>query len=331
MNVLSLFDGMSCGQIALNRIGIKVDNYIASEIKKHAIEITQFNFPNTLQVGDVTKLSYHDSKLYRNEEVVFEGKIDLFIGGSPCTNLSFAGDKSGLISSDLDSYLELKKANHDFGNNESVLFWEYCRLLNETNPTHFLLENVLMKKNWEDIITNQLGVQPIFINSKLVSAQERKRLYWTNIPHIEQPQDKNISYQDILEEKGWYAGSMSGRIVKGEVQEDGKIKRKQMIVSKKTNKTNCITTVFKDTVLTRKFYEKKVITSSLERSEYRYHTPIECERLQTVEDNHTKFGINEENKEYEVPKTHRIGMLGRGWTVDVICHILKGISNDRNG
>ena len=152
LNVLSLFDGMSCGRIALQRSGIKVENYFASEIDKHAIQVTQHNYPNTIQIGDVTKVKVSDLP-----------KIDLLIGGSPCQGFSFAG----------------KQLNFD--DPRSKLFFEFVRLKNECNPTYFLLENVKMKKEYEDIITEYLGVKPIEICSSLFSAQQRKRLYWTNI------------------------------------------------------------------------------------------------------------------------------------------------------
>jgi len=171
MNVLSLFDGMSCGQIALNRVGIKYENYYASEVDKDAIKVTQHNYPNTIQVGDVTKLVSDTLP-----------KIDLLIGGSPCQGFSFAG----------------KQLN--FEDPRSKLFFEFVRLKNELNPKYFLLENVRMKKSSEDVITEYLGVQPIMINSHLVSSQHRRRLYWTNIPGIEQPMDMGIELKDILDE-----------------------------------------------------------------------------------------------------------------------------------
>ena len=156
MNVLSLFDGMSCGQIALNRSGIKYDNYFASEIDKWAIQVTQKNYPNTIQLGDVTKIKGSDLP-----------KIDLVMGGSPCQGFSLAG----------------KKLN--FEDPRSKLFFEFVRIIKELKPTYFLLENVKMKKEWRDIITNELGCHPILINSSVVSAQNRERLYWTNIPNTE--------------------------------------------------------------------------------------------------------------------------------------------------
>ncbi|MFM6397329.1 MAG: DNA cytosine methyltransferase, partial [Planktothrix sp.] len=149
-----LFDGMSCGQIALNRLGVKYDTYFASEIDSHAIKVTTHNYPSTIQLGDVTEI---------------KGKnlppIHLLIGGSPCQGFSAAGDQL------------------NFSDPRSKLFFEFVRILKETNPTYFLLENVKMKKEYMDIISKELGVQPILINSNLVSAQNRERLYWTNIPN----------------------------------------------------------------------------------------------------------------------------------------------------
>jgi len=182
INVLSLFDGMSCGQIALQKLGIKVNKYFAAEIDKHAIAVTQHNFPNTIQLGDVTKVFAKDLP-----------KIDLLIGGSPCQGFSFAGKQLA------------------FDDPRSKLFFEFVRLKNECNPTYFMLENVKMKKEFELIISNYMGVAPIEINSALLSAQNRVRLYWTNIANepfglfgdmactIPQPKDKGILLRDILE------------------------------------------------------------------------------------------------------------------------------------
>jgi DNA (cytosine-5)-methyltransferase 3A len=183
MNILSLFDGMSCGQQALERAGIKVDNYFASEIKPHAIKVTQHNYPNTIQLGDVTKVFAKDLP-----------KIDFLIGGSPCQDFSSANkEKKGLQGI------------------KSGLFYEYLRLLKEINPKYFLLENVAMDDKSYSIISHLLGTFPVDINSKLVSAQLRQRSYWTNIGPVEkdlfgmkyckipQPEDKKISLQSILE------------------------------------------------------------------------------------------------------------------------------------
>ena len=205
MNVLSLFDGMSCGQQALERIGIKVDNYFASEIDKYAITVTMANYPNTKQLGSVTQVDGYSLP-----------KIDLLIGGSPCQSFSFAGKRKGMSTKDeqeiltLDHYLELKSQEYEF-EGQSYLFWEYMRLLNEVKPKYFLLENVMMGEKWEKILSKAIGVNPIMINSSLVSAQNRQRLYWTNIGMkpsglfgdlesiIQQPKDLGILLKDILE------------------------------------------------------------------------------------------------------------------------------------
>jgi DNA-cytosine methyltransferase len=171
LNVLSLFDGMSCGQIALQRLGIKLENYFASEIDKYAIQVAKHNFPNTKHIGSVLDVKGNDLP-----------QIDLLIGGSPCQGFSFAG----------------KQLNFD--DPRSKLFFEFVRLKNECNPTYFLLENVKMKKEYQDVITQHLGVEPIEINSNLLSAQNRKRIYWTNIPGVSIPNDKGILLKDIVHE-----------------------------------------------------------------------------------------------------------------------------------
>lgn len=171
MKVLSLFDGISCGRLALERAGIKVDKYYASEIDKYAIQVAQKNYPDTIQLGDCTKLNYLELL-----------DVDLIIGGSPCQGFSFAG----------------KQLN--FEDPRSKLFFEFVRAVRIIKPRYFLLENVKMKKEFQDIISEQLGVQPIEINSSLLSAQNRKRLYWTNIPNVTQPDDKGILLKDIVHE-----------------------------------------------------------------------------------------------------------------------------------
>lgn len=205
MNVLSLFDGMSCGQQALQRAGFKVDNYFASEIDKYAIQVTMANFPNTKQLGSVV-----------NVDGFSLPKIDILIGGSPCQSFSFAGKRKGMATKDeqeiltLEHYLELKAEGFEF-EGQSYLFWEYMRLLNETKPTYFLLENVMMGEKWEKVLSKAIGVKPIMINSALLSAQNRQRLYWTNIglkpsglfgyleSTIQQPKDKGILLKNVLE------------------------------------------------------------------------------------------------------------------------------------
>ena len=281
MNVLSLFDGMSCGQIALNRINIKYDNYFASEIDKSAIQVTQDNYPNTIQLGDITEIKGSDLP-----------KIDLLIGGSPCQSFSNAGKGEGFEG-------------------KSGLFWEYVRLLKETNPKYFLLENVKMKKEWQDIITFELGVKPIKINSNLVSAQNRERLYWTNIPNITQPTDKKIYIEDILDnefdEKYWLA------------------ERNSTLLRNKVDLTNAPNLCCID-VYNKKFKkDRKSPTLTLphhntlrfyQNGKIRKLTPAECEKLQTVPIGYTNVGISD---------IHRYTMLGNGWTVDVITHIFKNM------
>lgn len=171
MNVLSLFDGISCGRVALERANIPYNNYFASEIDKHARTVALRNYPDTTELGDVKDIKGHALPV-----------IDILIGGSPCQGFSFAG----------------KQLN--FNDPRSALFFEFVRLLEETNPKYFLLENVRMKQEYQDIISSYLGVKPILMDSALVSAQRRQRLYWTNIPNVGQPADKGIQLKDIVHE-----------------------------------------------------------------------------------------------------------------------------------
>ena len=191
MNVLSLFDGLSGARLALEKNDIKVDTYYASEVDQYSMAVSKYNYPDIIQVGDIVNIDI--SKLE---------KIDLLIGGSPCTNLSFAGKREGMIAPSYDRYLELKEEGFDFGKNQSYLFWEYVRILKDLLFNYpdmlFLLENVKMKEEHRDIISSCLGVRPIEINSALLSAQNRKRFYWTNIPGIKQPQDLKIKLKDVV-------------------------------------------------------------------------------------------------------------------------------------
>jgi len=304
MNVLSLFDGMSCGQIALNRAGIKYDNYFASEIDKHAIKETQANFPNTIQLGDITQIKGSDLP-----------NIDLMFGGSPCQGFSFAG----------------KRLN--FEDPRSRLFFEFVRLLKETNPTYFLLENVKMKKESEDVITEYMGVSPIEINSSLVSAQNRVRLYWTNIPNVKQPDDKNIHLSDILEDiemsnigaiRGRYLnkGTIIGRRLNTEGKREDYNKSINItqcleVRASNTTKSNCLTTIAKDNVLTPLEIGRHPDAFN-KKLPFRYFTIKECCRLQTVPDDYFKVSSDSQIRK----------MLGNGWTVDVIAHIFKGLQEE---
>ena len=221
INVLSLFDGMSCGQIALERTGIKVKNYFASEIDKYAQIVSKANYPNTIYLGDVRNVNSSDLP-----------KIDLLIGGSPCQSFSFAGKRKGMSTKDeqeiltLEHYLRLKDEGFEF-EGQSYLFWEYMRLLNECKPKYFLLENVEMGEKWERVLSKAIGVNGIHINSALVSAQNRKRIYWTNIGlepgglfgdlvnTIKQPKDKGILLKDILENEVDEKYYLSEKMLKG--------------------------------------------------------------------------------------------------------------------
>jgi len=270
MNVLSLFDGMSCGRIALERAGVKVDKYFASEVDKYAIQIAKKNYPDTIHLGDVRDVWFPEST---------DGLgIDLLIGGSPCQGFSFAG----------------KQLNFD--DPRSQLFFEYVRLLKESKPKYFLLENVKMKKESEQVITDILGVEPIEINSNLVSAQSRRRLYWTNLPVFGQPEDKGIVLSDIIE--------------------DGYVDR---------DKAHCIDANYWKGGNLKSYFEKNrrqlVFETSGTPQVYRKLTPLECERLQTVPSGYTKG----------VSNTQRYKMLGNGWTVDVIAHLLQGIVAESHG
>lgn len=347
INVLSLFDGMSCGQQALDRLGIQVENYYASEIDKYAIQITQKNYPNTIQIGSV--IDVKASQL---------PKIDLLIGGSPCQNLSFAGKMNGLSTKEnieiytLEHYLELKEQGFQF-DGQSYLFWEYMRLLKEVQPKYFLLENVVMSKKWKDIFSQAIGCQPILINSSLVSAATRKRLYWTNIPNISQPSDKGLYLRDILEqsvdEKYYLSDMVTKRFQMVDSQsyvgttapnfrtigqrdlvygEDNKMgclvatdykQPKQIIQLNQAKESNSGRQPFQQ----NRVYDIDGITPALmahksdlninTKPRIRKLTPIECERLQTVKDNYTE-GVSD---------TQRYKMLGNGWTVDVIAHIFS--------
>ena len=399
MNVLSLFDGMSCGQIALNRLGVRVDNYYAAEIDKYAIQVTQANFPNTIQLGSVCDIKAKDLP-----------KIDLILAGSPCQGFSFAGKQLA------------------FDDPRSALFFEFIRLLKECNPKYFLLENVRMKREYLEIITEQVSqcysgqgndlfdsrIEPILINSALVSAQSRQRYYWTNISNIGQPEERNIVLRDILEicnlEK--YNLSYKGnkrakdnprsRAFKTNQKKSGALLANQYkqstdslyaLVANKPIQIGTAADINGHDILKRVYSpdgksptlnacsggnrEPKVITGGAFSKDrinkfketlkdnpqpslngiiqlnnpshssgrvyspegksptlmagnsgggkepvkinddiyWRKLTPLECERLQTVPDNYTNH----------VSNTQRYKMLDNGWTIDVICHILKNI------
>lgn len=342
LRVLSLFDGISCGQLALQRAGLPVEIYFASEIDKHAIKITQKNYPETIQMGDVKNI-YFESL----------GQIDLLIGGSPCQDLSIA-----------------KKGRQGLDGERSSLFFKYVEALRITKPKYFLLENVAsMKQTDRDTISKILGVEPIMINSALVSAQQRKRYYWTNIPNIEQPEDKKILLKDILEsgnantDKAYclttrYSGASfphdflkkkKSFIAEAAILQIPRGKNNGGIYSEKSptltanswehnNKVVQIGLLGNKNVQSQRIYSVIGKSISLNANgggqgaktglykidlpdgnySIRKLTPVECERLQTLPDNYTE-GIS---------NSQRYKSIGNGWTVDVIAHIFKFLKQE---
>lgn len=288
-NVLSCFDGMSCGQIALNRADVKFEKYYASEIKQHAIKVTNANFPGTVQLGDIRKID--GTKL---------DDIDLIIGGSPCKGISGLNQKQPGLA-------------HD----ESILFYEFLRLKEETKATYFLLENTHGNKKSIQEISDMLNCNPININSSLVSAQNRPRYYWTNIPPfthdltgriqslISQPKDKNITTKDVFDNIGELVPENR---IKWLESESGKrsVKRSYTRINP-FPKAGCLTANGH-----KKWNENYILIDG----EYRFLSQNDLERLQTVPVGYTDCLTY--NEAYDV--------LGDGWTVDVISHILNGLT-----
>lgn len=299
MRVLSLFDGISCGLVALKRVGVKVDSYHASEIDKHAIKISRANHEEIIHIGDVTKI---DASQYKG--------IDLLLSGSPCQGFSFAG----------------KQLN--FNDPRSKLFWEFVRILKSTKPKYFLLENVPMKKEYLDVITEAVGVNPILINSADFSAQNRKRYYWTNIP-IGSWVSSDIKLVDILEhgfvdrEKSFCIDS--GYFKGGNPKQYFESSRRHLAFNySSSGRGNGViegrfTEAHKALTLTAQGYSARAVTGVLNDGEeltWRHLTVLECERLQTLPDGYTDKGVNQRN---------RYKAIGNGWTVDVIAHIFQGL------
>lgn len=267
MNILSCFDGISCGQVALKRLNVKVDNYFASEIDKFAIKVTQHNFPNTIQLGNIRLINVDDLP-----------KIDLLLGGFPCQAFSTIGLQKG------------------FEDNRASLLYNLLDIkekLLEKNPNlHFLFENVIMKKSYLEEVNALIGCEPIRIDSRLVSAQSRPRLYWTNIPNVEIPKDRGIKLQDILE--SGFAPREKSYVVKASEYP--------------SVRPNYIKRYFsRHTGLLKYMDEEKTIFAPL--------SPIEAERLQTLDDNYTEV----------LSKSRRFNVVGNGWTVEVIKEILKDL------
>lgn len=305
LKVLSLFDGCGCGKLALEKVGFKNIIYQASEVKKSAIKVSKFNHPDIIQVGDVTKINGYDYD------------IDLLIGGSPCQGFSSSG--KGLNFEDV----------------RSKLFFEFCRILIELRSNNpdvlFMLENVSMKQEWLDVISDNLGVKPIRINSSLVSAQNRVRYYWTNIPGVSQPSDLNINLSDILEStdkenpgaiRGRYinkATILGRRINERGVREDNNknIPITQCLEVRATNrnKSNCLTTVSKDNVLTDLPIGRHIDAFNL-KDHFRYYSPVELCRLQNLPDDYFP-----EDTAYSTV----VDLTGNGWNINTVSHIFSFI------
>lgn len=283
--VLSLFDGISCGQVALNRAGIKYDQYFASEIDANAIKVTQHNYPATIQLGDVTKIKGEDLP-----------KISLLCGGFPCQSMSRNGNQEGFAG-------------------KSGLFYELLRLFNECKPQFFLVENVVMKKCFEEQITKMIGIDPVLIDSADFCAQRRKRLYWSNIPILPW-QDKGILIKDIIEKNPTneyefvHEGfSQASKKCKSYIQYD---------VSGKGNKSQAFRAYFLDGKMGTFCHSAPHFAKILmEDGRIRKTTRIEHERLQTLPENYTSaIDLNKAKS-----------AIGNGWTVDVIAHIFRGLKN----
>lgn len=302
MKVLSLFDGISCGQIALERAGIKIDKYYASEIKKIAIRVTMNHYPSTIQIGDVTKVSYKNGTLYTENGEYNVGEIDLLIGGSPCQDFSFA-----------NMYKEDKKNTYGLDGDKSKLFYEFLRLKKEIQPKYFLLENVRMRANAEKELNKYLGVEGVHIDSRLVSYQTRARIYWTNISNITLPIDKNVNFQNYIDtdykrcqeaklkrtpsrERMWNNGNGGG-----------------------TGHCKNVTHSHKVGCITRK-QDRCPNSGLIEYEDFaRFLTRREIEQAQTLPPGYTDI----------LSYTQMQDVCGDGWTVDVIAHIFKHLKEGK--
>jgi len=317
INCVSLFDGICAAGLALKRNNQHVENLFTSEIDPHAISVTRRNFPNNIELGDVTKIK--SDKL---------PKIDLLIGGSPCQGFSRAGQELA------------------FDDPRSKLFFEYVRILNETSPTYFLLENVRMSQENEDVISDALGVKPLRIDSSLLSGQMRKRNYWTNIPGIHQPKDKGIMLRDVVDKDALVDADKAHAVIasigrtthreyfmknQGQIVYDaialsniyGGFKEKKPRVH--VQKSPAIRTAaggghIPSLVLNIEGMEKEFNLETY-RKFIRKINPNECARLQTFPDDWARY--MEDGR--EIPATHQYRLYGNSYTVDVISHILKGM------
>ena len=302
ITVLSLFDGISGGKLALERAGTPVERYFASEIDKYAIQISKKNHSDIIHVGDVRKVRYDaDSCMLHTENgSYYVRKIHLILGGSPCQGFSMAGGRL------------------NFDDPRSQLYFEYERLLSECTPTWFLLENVRMNKESRDVITRNLGVEPVLINSSVFSAQHRERYYWTNIPIGDLPEDKGLTIKDVLSpesaiglprrplaklhEKSTRRDNGCKRVGSADIRGRDITRR----VYSMSGKCPTLTTM-------QGGHRHPKITE--DKKTWRRLSPLECERLQTLPDNYTE-GVSD---------TQRYKAVGNGWTIDVVAHILSNI------
>lgn len=313
MNVLSLFDGISGGSTSLKMAGINIESYYASEIESSSIKIALKNHPNIKEIGDCRFIDYNKIK-----------KIDLLIGGSPCQNFSFAGKRNGMSTTEsfeirtLEEYLKLKKDNFKF-DGYSYLFWEYVYALKTVKPKYFLLENVNMSKKWEDVITNALGVSPLKLNSELTSAQDRVRLYWTNIPNITKPNNKYIFIDDIID-------SSVTKILGRHRQEytnydlskvDKTVHKNTPIQLGSSKQFTCSVRSNGKAFTVRKTECNGII---LENGDIRKFTPTEVERLFNFKDDYTLCEGVSNTKRYEA--------LGNGWEMGMLSYIFSHLPNE---
>lgn len=299
MKVLSLFDGISCGMVALERAGIPVERYVAYEIEPNAIKISKKNYPNIEQCGDVTTA---DFARYRG--------FDLLIGGSPCTNWSCSKNHKA----------KAKKEKFAYQGEGWKLFMQYVRAVREVKPKYFLYENNFRNpKSITDAITAELGVEPIMINSAKVSAQRRKRLYWTNIPNIQQPDDKGITLQDVfIPDESLIRHDE--RILKNAVATNNYVKYDLSGKGHYSEPYRLYYLDGKSPTLPKSRTETKcnILLDKNDFATYKIISPVEAERLQTLPDNYTE----------SVAKTKRFEAIGNGWTVDVIAHIFKELKDE---
>lgn len=337
INVLSLFDGIATGMVALKELGY-TPNYFASEIEQGAIKIALKNHPEIVEMGDVTKITFRDGDL-RSEEIVNVGgevnynglfttfmypvnQIDLLIGGSPCNDLS-----------------QQHHVREGLKGQYSSLFYHYLRLKQETNPKYFLLENVKMMKKDQDEITELLGVEPININSDLVCAQRRERLYWTNIPNITQPEDRHIMFNDIIE-SGWVNKDKSNCVTESmsrQVATPGGVRRYMvgfgsLVFDSQEEYEKIVGKTSEDRIRFSKYMRSlpnsKGLVEGVDTPKARMLTPNEAETLQTLPKDYTyleEFYMSSKGYNKNRGNGKRLSVLGEGWTKDVIVHIFKNM------